>query len=203
MIGMLLILGQTVLFQNKFSERQLGIGAAILICVLGILNFRHQQHFKDELAFWNQAVRTSPNSAYAIMMLGAKLPDPAEGAKMFRKAYAIDSTEKYINYYYGAMLQYQDSILESERYLLAEKERSDYFECDYMLARVAVQKNDIPSAITYLENFLARAPMHELGNTNLLQLYTQSGDLVKARLQMNSMDQKGIPVKPEVRQMLQ
>jgi tetratricopeptide (TPR) repeat protein len=202
MIGMLFVLSQTILLQNKLSDQQLlKLGAGVLL-LFAVLNVMHQRHFKDEMSFWTQAVKTSPNSAYAIMMLGAKLPDPNEGAKLFRKAYAIDSTEKYINYYYGAMLQYQDSILESEKYLLAEKRRSDYVECDYMLARVAVQKGNIPAAIEYLENFLARAPLHELGNTNLLQLYIQSGDLVKARLQMASMDQKGLPVSPEIRQSL-
>ncbi|HLF63346.1 MAG TPA: hypothetical protein VI603_06325, partial [Saprospiraceae bacterium] len=202
MIGMLIVVSQTALFNNRFDEKQLLTGGTLLIIILAVLNFLHQRHFKDELSFWTQAVKTSPNSAYAIMMLGAKLEDPAEGAKMFRRAYAIDSTEKYINYYYGAMLQYQDSILESERYLLAEKQRSDFVECDFMLARVAVEKNNIPAAIEYLENFLARAPLHDLGNTNLLQLYVQSGDLVKARLQMISMDQKGLPVAEEVRKVI-
>jgi tetratricopeptide (TPR) repeat protein len=196
---MLLVLSQTWLLKNNFNPRQLLIGTGVLVLVLVVLNIRHQQYFKDELSFWQQAVQTSPNSAYALMMLGAKLPDPQDGAQLFRKAYAIDSTEKYLNYYYGAMLQYQDSILESEPYLLKEKERSDYWEVDFMLARVAVAKGNLPAAIKSLESFLVRSPKHELGNKNLLQLYIQSNQVDKARAQGLKMQQMGIPVSEDIR----
>jgi uncharacterized protein HemY len=136
------------------------------------------------------------------MMLGAKLPDPNDGAALFRKAYAIDSTEKYLNYYYGAMLQYQDSILKSEPYLLKEKKRSDYWEVDFMLARVAVEKGNLPAAVSYLENFLKRSPKHELGNRNLLQLYVQSNLPDKARAHVQKMERMGMVVPAELKEMI-
>jgi tetratricopeptide (TPR) repeat protein len=188
-----------VIFKNNLKDKEVLIGSGALVVIFAVLNLIHQQYFKDELSFWSQAVKTSPNSAYALMMLGAKLEDPDEGARLFRQAYAMDSTEKYINYYYGAMLQYQDSILESERYLLAEKDRSNYVECDYMLARVYVEKGELFTAIGYLETFIGRAPMHELAHTNLLQLYLQTGDLERAKDLITSMDQKGIPVAEDLR----
>ncbi len=202
MIGMLLIFSQSILIKNRLNEKQLVIMAAVLVAFFAVLNLRHQRNFTDELSFWQQAVKTSPHSAYALMMLGAKLPNPEDGARLFRKAYAIDSTEKYLNYYYGAMLQYEDSIPESEPYLLKEKERSDYVEVDFMLARVAVEKGDLQGGIHYLESFLKRSPTHELANKNLLQLYIQTGNMEKARAQAISMQQKGLPVPQDLKTQL-
>lgn len=202
MIGMLLILSQSVLIRNTLKEKTLFIAWGAALLVLVALNLRHQRHFKDEITFWTQATETSPHSAYAWMMLGAKLPDPDEGALLFRKAYALDSTEKYINYYYGAMLQYQDSVPESEPYLLVEKERSDYVEVDYLLARVAFEKGDFQRGISYLERFLERSPMHEAGNSNLLRLYLQSGDHARARAHAQKMERQGLMVPPDIKGML-
>lgn len=197
-IGILMFIPQTILMKNNWNEKKVFYGflaAAVVFCVL---NYRQQQFFSDPLTFWKEAQRSSPSSAYATMMYGARIEDQAEGAKLFRKAYTLNPKEKYLNYYYGVMLQKEDSVLQSEPYLLAEKKISDYYECDFYLARVAMEKRDMQSAIGYLERYLTRDPANPQANNNLLLLYLDTHQKTKAEAQAKHMTETGMPVPAEV-----
>lgn len=197
-IGILMFIPQTILMKNNWNEKKVFYGflaAAVMFCVL---NYRQQQFFSDPLTFWKEAQRRSPSSAYATMMYGARIEDQAEGAKLFRKAYTLNPKEKYLNYYYGVMLQKEDSVLQSEPYLLTEKKISDYYECDFYLARVAMEKRDMKSAIGYLERYLTRDPANPQANNNLLLLYLDTHQKTKAEAQAKHMTETGMPVPAEV-----
>ncbi len=193
--GILLLLSQTSLLQNKLNDKQL-FGAGAVICGLfAVLNYMHQANFKDPLSFWSQAAATSPNSAYANMMLGARIPNDAErSAELFRKAYKLNPKEKYINYYYAEMLLKKDSVLAAEKYLLEEKKISNYYQCDFYLARVAMVKQDRTGAIGYLKSYLQRDPANSMANNNLLLLYGELQQADSARAHIRNMRQQGIEV---------
>lgn len=202
MVGILLLLPQTFLFRNAKSDKNLAIGVAVVCLVFASLNIRHQAHFSDPRTFWTQAVETSPNSAYANMMLAARL-DKSEGAEseaLFRKAYRLNPQEKYLNFYMGEMLQKKDSVFASEPYLLKEKQISDYVLCDFYLARVAMERKDIPGAIRYLQTFLKRDPYNAMANNNLLLLYMETHQPEMAKAHMAEMKSKGMDVPPGLRQ---
>jgi len=190
-IGILLILSQSVLLHNNLPGRQLTVITACICLIFGIINYRHQQNFRDPVTFWTQAVETSPNSSYANMMLAARLDKNQfqRSAALFRKAYSINPKEKYLNYYYAVMLQQTDSVLQSEQYLLAEKQLSDYYECDFYLARVAMEKRDLNAAIAYLERFLKKDPNNQIANQNLFLLYRDTNQKEKADAQAKRMQQ--------------
>jgi len=198
--GILLVLSQTVLFKNKLTDRQLLTGAVVLAMILGVANYNHQQHFDNPQAFWKEAVRTSPHSAYANMMLAARTDDKPESEALMRKAYALNPKEKYINFYYGVMLQNHDSVQASEKYLLDEKKRSGYYECDFYLARVALERNDLNAATTYLETFLQRDPANAQANNNLALLYINTHQKEKAAAQLKHMHEAGLTVDPALQQ---
>lgn len=200
MMGMLLLLPQTVLLANKLEpQRLLMIWGGICLLFAG-LNYRHQQHFSDPLSFWSQAVETSPNSAFANMMLAARLgkEETARSEAMFRKAYKLNPKEKYLNYYMAEMLQKKDSVLASEPYLLAEKQVSDYYQCDFYLARVYMTKGDKPNAMASLERFITRDTHNPMAHNNLLLLYMEAQQLDKARALVRSMRLKGMEVPAQV-----
>jgi len=199
-IGILLVLSQTILFKNNLTERQLLAGGVVATAVLAVVNYNHQQHFDSPQAFWKEAVRTSPHSAYANMMLGARTENKAEGELLMRKAYALNPKEKYINFYYGVMLQNHDSVQASEKYLLAEKKRSGYYECDFYLARVALERNDLNAAITYLETFIKTDPANPQANNNLALLYINTHQKEKATARLRHMREAGLPVDPALQQ---
>ena len=200
MIGMLIVLSQSALFATKLSDKSVYITGVIICGVLAILNFMHQQNFSDPVTFWESAVKTSPNSAFANVMLGERLPKDqvARSESLFRKAYQLNPREKYVNFYLAEALQKKDSVLASEPYLLAEKEISGYYQCDFLLAYVAMKKNDLLSAISYLEQFLKNDPSNKSAENNLMLLYMDTHQMGKAQDQVRKMRQKGMEVPPVI-----
>lgn len=204
MLGILLLLPQTILLQNKLSDKQLTMTVIGVCGLFSVLNIRHQQHFESPLSFWSQAVESSPNSAYANMMLAARL-DKSEGQRseeLFRKAYALNPKEKYLNFYMAEMLQKKDSVLASEPYLLAEKKISDYVQCDFYMARVALVKNDKSGAIVFLQQYLKRDRYNPMANNNLLLLLMDMQRPEEAKVQVSRMRQMGMDVPPSIAQQL-
>jgi len=196
MFGILIVLSQTVLLKNNLKQSTLIMSGLALCVLLSIINLNHQKNFKSPLAFWTAAQKSSPHSAYATMMLGERLDsvDHKRGEQLIRTAYQMDSSQKYINYYMGVMLQTHDSILPSEKFFKKEMKTSDYYMCYFHLARVAFEKNDKPAAIQYLETFLSRAPGDSQANNNLLLLYHDTGQKQKEQAQAEKMRQMGLTV---------
>lgn len=201
-IGMLLILPQTILLKNNLKDSQLLWRGLVIVIVFAGLNIYHQQRFDNPIAFWSSAAESSPHSAYAVMMYGQRIADEdkEKGYGLIRKAYSLNPDQKYINYYYGKMLQNEDSIQASEKYLLKEKQVSNYYECDLYLARVALEKKppNTEAAATYLQNFLAKDSLSDVGNNNLLVLYIQTGEKAKASAHIKRMQSNGLTVNNDI-----
>ena len=200
MIGILLLLTQTPLLQNKLEDKKLLIAGVALCGLLSVINFNYQKSFNDPVAFWTQAVETTPHSSYANMMLAARTSDPDQSKQLFLKAFALNPRERYVNYIYAVMLQDKDSVLASEKYLLAEKEITNYYKCDFYLARVAIERKELPKAITYLETYLKNDRKNDMANNNLLLLYLDTDQDEKAKQQAMSMRDNGLNVPKAVLQ---
>jgi hypothetical protein len=205
MLGVLLVLSETALFRNTLKESSVLIIGLVICIILSVMNLNHQKNFKDPVTFWKAAVESSPNSAYANMMLGARIDetDRAGSEALIRKSYRIDSAAKYINYYMGVMLQQHDSVIESEPYFLKELQKTDYYMCYFHLARVAFEKQDRAAAIAYLETYLNRVPGDPQANNNLLLLYLETGQPDQARVVADRMKNFGLTVPPEAEKQMQ
>ncbi len=204
MIGILLILTQTILLKNKLQDKQLFIAWTIIIGILAGENYYHQKNFANPVAFWTQAVETSPHSAYATMMLAARQDDKhqQDAFNLFRRAYQLNPKEKYLNFYYGVMLQKEDSVQASEKYLLTEKNTSGYYECDFYLARVSMEQKDFAGAINYLVTYLKTDTQNKIANNNLLLLYIDTNQPANAIALAKQMQRSGLDVPAQLRQRL-
>ena len=196
-VGILLILGETVVFK-KLTDRNVLLTMFGVCGIFTVINLAHQQNFESPVAFWSQAVKTSPHSAYANMMLGAREDNLQESYNLFHTAYRLNPKEKYLNYYYGVMLQKKDSILASEPYLLAEKNASGYYECDFYLARVAMMKGDTLGSMNYLKTYLKKDPGNPQANNNLLLMYFTTGRVKEAKALAADMQLNGLTVPPQI-----
>ena len=203
-IGILLMLPQTILFNNNLTPKQLFISGIAVCGVFTVINIYHQQSFSDPKTFWAQAMETSPNSAYANMMFAARLDKDEIGRSeaLFRKAYALNPREKYLNFYMGDMLQKKDSVAASEKYLLTEKGISNYYMCDFLLARVTMERKDFNGTEKYLLDYLKHDTKNSMANNNLLLLYIQTQQLDKAKTRVKQMEQLGVPVPAGIRQQI-
>lgn len=203
MAGMLLLVSQTPLFQNKLSGRSLTIAVLAVAIAFSVLNYRHQRHFADPVVFWKQAAETSPHSAYALMMYGARVEGRPNKYAFIRRAYALNPNEKYLNFYYGLMMMEQDSVDRAEQHFLTEIKNSDYYECYFHLARIAFEKRDFSKAAERMEEYLLRDPWNASANANLLLLYIDMGDKDAAWKQANKMRERVIPIPPAIMARLQ
>jgi hypothetical protein len=192
MIGILLMLPETILFKNGLKDKQVFQALLVLAGVLAVVNYNHQQSFNDPYTFWKKAEETSPHSAYAVMMLGARTQDKPVAYSYIRRAYQLNPEEKYLNYYYGMMLLEQDSAQQAEQHFLTEKKVSNYFECDFHLADIAFKKKDYKGSIAYLQQYLKRNPTNPMANNNLLLLYIETKQKDNAAAQAKRMTELGM-----------
>lgn len=204
MLGALILLSQTLLFRNKLSEKTL-LWAGVAVCaVLAAMNLWHQKKFSDPITFWTEAQRNSPHSAYANMMLGARLDetDLPRARALIREAYALNPDEKFLNYYMGKMLLDTDSTDAALRHFEREIKRSGYYECYFHAAQIAFNRKDFAAAAGHLEHFLQAKPTDGPANNNLLLLYLETKQLEKARAHAAKMKALGMPVPPQIIQQL-
>jgi protein O-mannosyl-transferase len=197
-VGVLLALSQTVLFKNmKPSQVFIAVGAVAI--VLSIINVNQQQKFKDPVTFWTAAVETTPNSAYATMMLGARIikTDRAEGETLLNKAYRLDSTQKYINFHIGKMYIDRNAALQAENYFLKELKISGYYESNFHLSRIAFEKQQFDESVKYMETYLTYDPLNQQAINNYLLLLFQKGDLPKARAFIKQKQMEGVVIPQE------
>lgn len=199
-MGLLLMLPHTIVMRNAIAPQKMTYLIGAVCIVFALINVNHQAAFADRLSFWTQAAESSPNSAYANMMLAARLDASQKdrSEELFRKAYRLNPREKYLNFYMGEMLQKKDSVMASEQYLLAEMEVSGYYMTEFYLARVAMEKGDKMGAIKWLQRFTDKDRQNPMANLNLLLLYLETQQVDKAKAQINRMRQYGVPVPPDL-----
>jgi protein O-mannosyl-transferase len=206
-LGVLLMIPETVLLNGKYTEGQVLIYSIVVIAITAGKTLTHQQDFSDPHEFWTQAVETSPNSAFANMHLSEYEDNLDKKCGLIRKAFRLDPKEKYVNFFYAEMLinsNNRDSLLMSEPYLRTEQGISNFYKCNFYLARIAVERGDTNGAIQYLQEFLKTEPENSKegseANNNLLVLYVTSNQTSKIVYQARHMKELGLPVPDNILQ---
>lgn len=195
-LGILLLLSESILFKNPWPRKYIWIGGLVIAGLFAIVNHRRQELFKDPVTFWTEAVRNSPGSGYALMMLAARTDetDKARADSMMLKAYKLDSSQKYINYYMGMLTMGKGALMQSEPFFRKELQKSGYYVCHLHLARIEFEKKNKPAAISHLEQYIAAVPDDEPANNNLMMMYYETGDSVKLKSHVARMQNLGMKV---------
>ena len=201
-IGIFLLLQQTVLFSDQYAAQAKTIfWSALAVClVFVVINFNHQQKFKNEITFWENAVADSPSSSYAHKLLGVKYFNKgkfSDSEKEIREALQIDSTERYANFYFAKnLLNKNGKDPRAEYYLLKEEKlHPGFIDNQFELAKVNFEKGDKAKAESYLEACTRIAPGFMQAKNNLLLLLMEQGKKQKALDYINQWkaDKSGVP----------
>ena len=158
--GLLIMMPQTAIFQNRLTKKQLFSCIAGVIVVLAAININHQTAFRNGQTFWQNAYKTSPSSTQARLAFASSTTDTFEARNIVKKAISENPNERYLNFIAGMLLQKQDSFFASEPYLLKEQSLSHYYECNFYLARVALAKNDIMAAADFMKAYIGHNPYY-------------------------------------------
>lgn len=199
MIGILFLFRQTILFAlpviNAIRKTIL-----IVLCIIWILIIHlYIPDFKETFSFWNSAVAASPDNAYANKMLGIKLEEnnrQTEAIPYIKKAYSLDSTEKYTRLFIAKLIYMPGQKWDSARWMLErEIETNPTFQDTYAeLSHVCFEMKDFPAAEKNLIKFLEFQPREQMFNTNLLLLYRDQGKYKQALLHADKMKELGLTV---------
>jgi tetratricopeptide (TPR) repeat protein len=201
-IGVLILLQQTVLFSEAQKENQKIIFWSVIgiVSLFFVINIFHQQKFKNEITFWENAVQDSPSSSYAHKILGIKYFTKGkfeQSDEEIKEALRLDSTERYANFYYAKILFNKNSNdPRGEYYLLKEEQfHPGFIDNVFELAKVSFEKGDKAKAEFYLEECIRTTPKFMSAKNNLILLLIETGQKQKALDKINQwkVDKTGVP----------
>lgn len=194
-LGILLVLSQTWFFKN-LSEQYVLIACLIISIVFALININQQNKFSSPLNFWQDAVRTSPQSSYANMMLAARIDsmDVAQANRLMKKAYALNPKEKYINYYLGKHYLEAGKLDSAKLFLLDELKLSAYYDTYFLLSRLSFLEKNTAASISYMETYLEKDPKNSQAINNLVLMLVETNQKEKAKNLLLKKQAEGIAV---------
>jgi hypothetical protein len=145
-IGILLVLSQTMLFSDKVNNERKFIVAMSVIVLFAVMSYFHSDYFSTPLKFWNKAVSDNPESGMAKMILGTQLNDPVEQEKLYREAYKLNPHIQVLNLMLGKIAMNNNRNEEAKEYFLRELKLTNMPGTYSCLARIYVMNNNLDSA---------------------------------------------------------
>jgi len=176
MIGMLVVLNESVLFKNKFFAGRngliIGFGMTILFF---FISFNHSKYFKTAFIFWQNAALNSPNDAEAQLNFSSQYfnkGDKKNAEIYIQKALTQNPEIKRANAGLGAIYADRGEFAKAEKYYKTEiKLGSHYIEDFKGLGGVLMNLKNDSDAIVCFEKALLLDSTDNSVNSNLGFLY--------------------------------
>jgi hypothetical protein len=147
--------------------------------VFSVLTVFHSRNYRDRIAFWTNAVKTSPSHAFNCNNLGAMHfldQNYEEAEKYFRKAVEINPSEPLANGNIGLICMNTGRPQEAEQYYLREiRVNPTYDNVYYNLGLLYYQNNLVGPAIDNWEKTLQVNPEYTSAYDALVNAYTMLG----------------------------
>lgn len=180
---MLFILHVSPVKNTTLSGLKTLLPSAALIVFFSILTVMHSRHFRDNFAFWQCAVDSSPSHAFNYNNLGAMYylaNDLPNAEKYFRKAMDINPYEPMANSNTGLVCMNTNRPAEAERYYLEEIRINPLFDhVYYNIGLLYYGSGRIPEAIVKWEKNLEVNPGYTEAYRALFHAYRETGQAEK------------------------
>jgi tetratricopeptide (TPR) repeat protein len=209
-IGILLILSQTILFSDKVKNERKFIVASGIIVLFAVMSYFHSDYFSNPLKFWNKAVLDNPESGMAKMILGTQLNDPSEQEKLYREAYKLNPHLQVLNLMLGKIAMNNNHNEEAKEYFLKELKLTNMPGTYTCLARIYVMNNNLDSAACCLKRSVDIALQRKKAKEsyipelleeschNLVLVYFNRHEKGKAMEVIQLMNENDIPVSQDL-----
>jgi protein O-mannosyl-transferase len=146
-----------------------------MFCVLLTLNIYHSRNFKDRLTLWQQAVISSPSSAFNANNLGAMYTlknDYVLAEKYFRQALKLNPRQPLANGNLGLILMSTNRFNEAELYLVRENTLNPNYDNAYFnLGTLYFKKGETQMGLDYFIKTISVNPGHVEAYKALLYYY--------------------------------
>ncbi len=198
-IGIFILLSDTALFNGQWDSKYLKY-LLLPVSVFFIYQINdYLPRFKNQIVFWENAVKDSPNSSYANNILAARYISDnrkEEALPLFKKAYELNKAERYCRYFIARDYYLPMDSVEKALILLKEEIEINptYIEAYFELSHIYFLRNDLAQAVQYLEKCKELRPDDPMINNNLLLTYIKMKEKAKAEQLSAFMLQKGLTV---------
>ena len=199
MIGFMIFLSQTFLFNGSINLKRVAIASGLVGIFFVILIYNYFPLFNDPIKFWENAIASSPNSSYAHKLLGARYNDADmkfKALEQFKIAYNLNKEEKHARFFIARDELEPAGKNDSAMKLLYEeiKINPTYTDAYFELSHLYFMRNQNDSTLKYLLKSRSLQPGDQTINNNLLLTYIGSKDYKKATEQISFMIANGLVV---------
>jgi len=158
------VMESSPVLKANFSKIVPVLITAGIILLFSVLTLFHIRNFRDQFAFWQNAVDTSPSHAFNYNNLGGMYfmnGDLVKAEPCFRKALQINPKEPIANSNLGLVCVYTDRPAEAEKFYLEEiRVNPDYDHVHYNLGLLYFNHGRSDDGIREMEKTLAINPFH-------------------------------------------
>ncbi len=201
LIGILIVLAETKPLRNfSFRNKAYLLGGLLIVLSLGLINFSHQDKFKNRLVFWQEAVASSPSHPLAHRNLGAIYileGQPEKAEEELKKALLLNPTEPMVHNNLGVI--YLEKKMFDRAILEFQKELEFYplYDQAYFNLGIAYyyQKNLDEAEKAWLKT-LEINPDYLPVYQNLAILYKEKNEPQKSQLYIKLFQQKTAAFSP-------
>jgi hypothetical protein len=183
---------------RRYVVRVMMISILIVFCFFTLI---HSHHYHNHYAFWENAVKTSPNSPLAHRNLGAMYYMEGrfqEAKTLFRQAVKLNPKEKMVNMNLGLIEMQSNNFRQAEMHFLRESQINPYYDSLYMnWGILAYQTGRYSKAESLWWKAIDVNPQNVKSHQNLLVLYLNQGKQYAAEQLIWIMQDKGIAIPDE------
>jgi hypothetical protein len=200
-IGILFLVNETIVFrkQNLIWVKRCFVVGCVVLSFIVVSNY--SKAFNDAESFWFNAANHSPNTAFAWVSLGSRQLDAGKNTEAianFKKAFTIDSTEKYVGFYLARTVYIPNKQLGLAKYYICKEIKNvpNFPDLYIALAQVNFYENDFIEEEKNLEKCYSLNYKNNEAGTSLYKLTIQLHHFKKAKFVAEKLIENGVQVPP-------
>jgi tetratricopeptide (TPR) repeat protein len=196
-IGLFLVFSEVDFMKRLDFSRKVVLGGSItFLTIIIFINFMHTYNFRSRLVYWQRAVSDAPHHPLAHKNLGAMLfldGKPDEALPEYQKALELNPSETMVHNNIGLIYLNRKDYKDAEDEFKKELEfNPNYDNAFFNYGLLDYQEGKLDEAENMWLKTLQVNPDYTDAMKNLLVLYSQKNDQVKAAYYYNELLRRGI-----------
>ena len=159
-VGVLLILSQTVLFRNPLKDRQKLMAAIPVVLLFAVISMIRIPMYKDNDTFWRQALKDSRHAIMPLMMRVNGIITDQEREQIRRECYTLPQDQMMVHYTLGKIYMQTSQYDSAKRQFRLELRNSQFADIYYQLGLAYSHDKNADSTVLCFEKVVSLEPNH-------------------------------------------